>query len=128
MTTEDRARQEAASDTLGFTPHSVIETHTLFVTDVDDIPTDAGPLIVTEAHITYHRYEDGARRVTARIGGTLRKLYDAGADDTFGERDYAEGPGADWPDWLAGLAWDYHPEPHRLPTAIPDRDAAAPSA
>lgn len=119
MTAEDRARQQAASDTLSFTPHSVTETHTDLVTDVDDIPTDGGLLIVTEASVTYHRYEDGSRRITARVGGTLREKYDAGVDDTFGARDYSEGPEADWPDWLAGLAWDYHPEPRNLPEAIP---------
>ncbi|HEY5835046.1 hypothetical protein, partial [Streptomyces sp.] len=115
VTTEDRARQQAASDTLSFTPHSVSETHILLISDVQDITTDAGTLIVTEAHITYHRYEDGGRRVTARICGTLRELYDAGASDTFGDHNYGNGPGADWPDWLAGLAWDYHPEPHLIP-------------
>jgi hypothetical protein len=25
---------------------------------------------------------------------------------------YADGPDETWPDWLAGLAWYYHPEPH----------------
>lgn len=117
MTADDRARQQAASDSLNFTPHSVTETHTVLVSDVDDIATVGGPLIVTEAAITYHRGEDGHRRVTARVGGTLREKYDAGCDDTFGHRDYPEA--ADWPDWLAGLAWDYHPEPYRLPDAIP---------
>lgn len=119
LTTNDRARQQAASDTLSFTPHSVIETHALLVSDVDDIATNGGPLIVTEASVTYYRYEDGSRRITARVGGTLREKYDAGADDTFGARDYSEGPNTDWPDWLAGLAWDYHPEPHNLPDATP---------
>lgn len=115
----DRARQQAASDTLSFTPCSVVETHTLLVTDVDDIATDGGPLIVTEASVTYHRYEDGSSTITARIGGTLREKYDAGASETFGTRDYFEGPDVEWPDWLAGLAWDYHPDPRRLPAAIP---------
>lgn len=113
----DRARQQAASGVLDVAPHSATETHVLIVSGVDDIPTEQGPLIVTEVSITYHRFEDGSRRITARVGGTLRERYDAGSDDTFGHRDYPEG--ADWPDWLAGLAWDYHPEPRNLPATIP---------
>jgi hypothetical protein len=121
VTADDRTRQQAASASANFTPYSVTETHTVLVSGVDDVATPAGPLIVTEASATYHRGEDGSRRVTARIGGTLRERYDAGESDTFGHLDYSE---ADpWPDWLAGLAWDCHPEPQRPPYAIP---AAAP--
>lgn len=122
MTTEDRARQEAAAEALAFSPLAQEDTHTIGLDAPTDVPNryGSGTIAVFEATITYHRGEDGSRSVTACVKGTWRRG-DGELTDAPLDQEYGNGPGADWPDWLAGLAWYYHPEPRRLPDAIPDR-------
>lgn len=116
MTAEDHARQRAAVEALDFQPFSETDTRKFIVNNAPDVPNryGSGSIRVADATITYYRSEDGTRRVTARVRGEWRRP-DGEITEAPLDQDYTDGPAADWPDWLAGLAWYYHPEPHTVP-------------
>lgn len=120
MTPEDRARQEAAAEACDFRPLHQVETHALSIGDAPDAPNryGSGSIAVAEAFITYYRGEDGSRRITAEVRGEWRRP-DGEITDAPLNQDYSDGPNETWPDWLAGLAWYYHPEPHLIPQETP---------
>ncbi|WUH94497.1 hypothetical protein OG900_33075 [Streptomyces sp. NBC_00433] len=116
LTPADHARQRAAVEAIGFRPFAETDTRTLIIDNAPDVPNryGSGSIRVADVTITYHRGEDGSRRITARVRGEWRRP-DGEITDAPINQEYADGPTADWPDWLAGLAWYYHPEPHTVP-------------
>jgi hypothetical protein len=116
---EDHARQREAFEALDFTPSSETDTRTFTITTAPDVPNRYGPgsIRADGVTITYHRGEDGSRRITARVRGVWRQP-DGEITESALAVEYVNGPSADWPDWVAGLAWYYHPEPHTVPEDV----------
>ena len=107
-----KQRQQAASDAIVVRPHSETETHRFGVT-APDLPNQygSGSCVPDSVDITYTRYEDGRRDVHAVVTGSWRRT-DGEITEAHVTCRYTTSPD-EWPDWLAGLAHDYNPEPHR---------------
>lgn len=114
------AEQQALVEHLTFRPVSQTETHHVSIGDAPDVPYrwGEGSISVTDLEITYRRYESGNRRITARVEGLWRNPSGEITHDPI-DQDYGDGPDETWPDWVAGLAWYYHPEPHLIPRETP---------
>lgn len=116
-------RQLAASDRINVRPHSETSIVRLTV-KAPDLPNQHGfgTCVPDSVDLTYNRYEDGRREMRATVHGFWRSPFNA-ADGrnikTLTDKrltcTYTSTPD-EWPDWVAGLAYDYHPEPHTLPT------------
>jgi hypothetical protein len=116
VTLEDRVRlMQAAAEALDFRPIVQTETRTLGVNGAPDVLNQHGPgtIVPFEADITYLRRENGDRSIRACIKGTWRRTDGELTDAPIDQR-YDTEPDETWPDWLAGLAWYYHPEGHSL--------------
>ena len=116
MTAKTPAEQQAEVEHLDFRPVSQTETHLISVGDAPDVPYKwgTGSIAVEELAITYRRYENGNRRIIAQVSGQWRNP-DGEITDAPIDQGYADGPDKTWPDWVAGLTWYYHPEPHLIP-------------
>lgn len=106
-----KERQQAASDVIVIQPHSEVEIKRFSVT-APDIPNmyGSGACAPDSVELTYARVEDGHREVLADVKGSWRRTDDELTEARV-ECHYVDSPD-EWPDWLAGMAHDYHPEPH----------------
>jgi hypothetical protein len=109
--TGTKDRQQAASDAIVIQPRSETEIHR-FTVQTPDIPNvyGSGTCAPDSVDLIYDRFEDGRRKVSAEVRGSWRR---PGGELTEARVTchYTNSP-AEWPDWLAGMAHDYHPEPH----------------
>jgi hypothetical protein len=115
-TADTRTAQLAAVETLAFQPFCQTDERTVVFNEQPEVPNRFGPgsIAVADATITYYRGEDSSRRITAQVRGEWRRP-DGELTDAPIDQYYDNGPDETWPDWLAGLAWYYHPEPQTAP-------------
>lgn len=109
--TETKARQQAASDAIVIQPRSEVEIKRFSVM-APDIPNMYGSdtCAPDSVELTYARFEGGHREVLALVKGSWRRV-DGELTEARVECHYTNSPD-EWPDWLAGMAHDYNPEPH----------------